>query len=862
MKNNWSKIIIALILSASVMLMPAASVLIIGNNTNHLSMAATYDTTYDTTLSDGYYLPDDFSYSGGTGKVTITCKKVIVTAGKTYAKISFSSGSYTKITANGITYKPETDSPSGTSVFILPVKLNEENLITGTTVAMSEPHDIDYTLSVKLDEPEVSSSEPATDNAVTIADGLYKPDSFSFTGGTGKVKISCSKLQVSNSKAFATIVFSSPYYTQMKTGGYIYKAKIDSDKKTSTFVIPAAVNKATHITATTTAMSAPHDVDYDLTIAATSSSEIITDDSDNDDSKSNGADVDITKTQKLKAGVYKVITATDDRMFYIQEDDQGRKLSLLTIDKSGMEATITLTGQGYDYLYMGTIEEAGKASKSSLSKFKSTKGYYSYTLKIPKLDTKLTISAHSKRLNKWYQHTIILYSSGAVKSSRNAAITPDKANNTSKTSGTQSEFKNDNKSDHVSKSKADASGSTTAADNSVDLKDGVYTPNAFSWSGGSGRLAYIRCDKITVTGGKAYATIVFSSSSYDSLKASGRTYSNSGSALSTFVIPVKLNSNNTIIGRTTAMSSAHWIDYTIFISMDTSASKTGKTTASKKPSSNKLTNKAPELTGLKYKSAVKIKYSKFLRIFNYEKGIKMIQIKISDSAYKTTADTPTTDGSDVEYDEEGKPIARSQTEITDSLYHNNVIDYLVVPEGTELPAGLDKEYIIIYSPVSSAFVSSDSAADILKKSGLSSSVSDFSTDTEINYRDMIKKHTDLAILSSDVMPAMTDTSILTTLFSSDENKYNCVNNNFSLEVSDAYHWTSPKGLIINTKASSKEKAAANTDIKDLESIEEHFTTLNVPVIIDRSADEKDPKAVCEWENVYNIIFSNTGKGRK
>ena len=84
-------------------------------------------------------------------------------------------------------------------------------------------------------------------------------------------------------------------------------------------------------------MSAPHDVDYDLTIAATSSSEIITDDSDNDDSKSNGADVDITKTQKLKAGVYKVITATDDRMFYIQEDDQGRKLSLLTIDKSGMK---------------------------------------------------------------------------------------------------------------------------------------------------------------------------------------------------------------------------------------------------------------------------------------------------------------------------------------------------------------------------------------------------------------------------------------------------------------------------------------------------------------------------------------------
>ena len=85
-------------------------------------------------------------------------------------------------------------------------------------------------------------------------------------------------------------------------------------------------------------------------------------------------------------------------------------------------------------------------------------------------------------------------------------------------------YLNDKKKDKVSKWTDDAGKSTRAVNASTTLKDGVYTPDSFSWSGGSGRLAYIRCDKITVTNGKAYATIVFGSSSYDQLKANGRIY--------------------------------------------------------------------------------------------------------------------------------------------------------------------------------------------------------------------------------------------------------------------------------------------------------------------------------------------------
>ena len=55
------------------------------------------------------------------------------------------------------------------------------------------------------------------------------------------------------------------------------------------------------------------------------------------------------------------------------------------------------------------------------------------------------------------------------------------------------------------------------------LADGVYTPDKFSWSGGTGKVS-ISCTKITVTGGQAYATIVFSSGSYGYVKANGNTY--------------------------------------------------------------------------------------------------------------------------------------------------------------------------------------------------------------------------------------------------------------------------------------------------------------------------------------------------
>lgn len=77
--------------------------------------------------------------------------------------------------------------------------------------------------------------------------------------------------------------------------------------------------------------------------------------------------------------------------------------------------------------------------------------------------------------------------------------------------------KPDKKPEEESKYESDLSGGTASVNSSTTLADGTYTPDSFSWSGGSGKVS-ISCNKVTVTNGQAYATIVFSSEYYGYVK--------------------------------------------------------------------------------------------------------------------------------------------------------------------------------------------------------------------------------------------------------------------------------------------------------------------------------------------------------
>jgi hypothetical protein len=832
-----------------------------------------------TTLPDGKYslAASDFTFGGATGKAKISCTSVLVENGRAYAIFKTSSQNMTHFymgeTAsneeNPALYNKDTGA-MGTDVYAIsdqqakvPVDLNNTMHFAARSTAMSKPRWINYTCKITLAEPMADGRTAAVDNAADVPDGVYKPDAFRFSGGTGKLTISCGRVEVSGGKAYATLVFSSGSITQVYANGLKYPPKTKTETLSS-FVIPVKVNGDTPMVATTKAMSAPHDVSYTVSMTLSKNSQKITDTEENKPSggsssgqtsgKTKNPEITVPTGKKtLKPGTYRVRAATDNRMFYLAPKESSVKYAVLTVKKNGkMSASFALTGEGYDYLYMGSPAKAAKASKTAWSRYKVSNGYYTYTVPVSGLDKKLTVSAHSKRENKWYPHTMIFYSSGAKKTAEASAAPSKKKKKTASsersgyaTKGKQTSFKNDKKKAKESKWKDDSSKSTSSVDSRTGLKDGVYTPDSFSWSGGSGRLAYIRCDKITVRGGQAYATIVFSSSSYDLLKANGRTYSRSGGGNSTFTIPVNLNANNTVIGRTTAMSQPHWIRYSIYIAKADSKAAVKAAKEAKKDAAevkNKLTDQAPEILGLtaekdsKKSKQTEVKYAGYFKIYRYKNGIRLLSInqkedtgleeKKSAETDKTgkkktetkqaetksgktgteTNQTKTKSGtaetesqqtkvktgnagtkdsasseSAVEYDEEGKPIAKSQTEITEELYQHNVVNYLLVPEGTEVPAGLDKDYIIVKVPSKRTFSASEAANGFLKKLKRTDCVAALGMKedqlkdrdlqqavekkkmqlagelSDLDYRVLVETKTSLALLPSSVLPEKAET---------------------------------------------------------------------------------------------------------
>lgn len=95
---------------------------------------------------------DDGEYSikvilnGGSGKVSIKSPTVLtVENGKMQAEIEWSSSNYDYMKVSGSDYYPT--STKGNSTFIIDVaELDSEIPVSAETLAMSEPHTIDYTL--------------------------------------------------------------------------------------------------------------------------------------------------------------------------------------------------------------------------------------------------------------------------------------------------------------------------------------------------------------------------------------------------------------------------------------------------------------------------------------------------------------------------------------------------------------------------------------------------------------------------------------------------------------------------------------------------------------------------------------------
>ena len=114
-------------------------------------------------LPEGEYAPDGFTFSGGTGKVTISCPKLSVAQGAVTATLVFSSPNYPKLTVDGVEYTAAHEEKN--SVFEIPARVNEDMTVVGTTTAMSTPHDVEYVIHIWVGETPSENLPAEEDDA-------------------------------------------------------------------------------------------------------------------------------------------------------------------------------------------------------------------------------------------------------------------------------------------------------------------------------------------------------------------------------------------------------------------------------------------------------------------------------------------------------------------------------------------------------------------------------------------------------------------------------------------------------------------------------------------------------------------------
>lgn len=98
-------------------------------------------------LKDGIYQAD-VGLEGGSGRASITSPaEMEVSDGQATIQIEWSSPNYDYMKLDDMTYHPV--NTEGNSVFELPVQAFDEPIeVIADTVAMSEPHEIAYTIQV------------------------------------------------------------------------------------------------------------------------------------------------------------------------------------------------------------------------------------------------------------------------------------------------------------------------------------------------------------------------------------------------------------------------------------------------------------------------------------------------------------------------------------------------------------------------------------------------------------------------------------------------------------------------------------------------------------------------------------------
>lgn len=227
---------------------------------------------------------------------------------------------------------------------------------------------------------------------------------------------------------------------------------------------------------------------------------------------------------QIKDGTYDIKVDSSSSMFKITSCS-------LTVENGEMTAVMTMSGQGYLYVFMGKGEDASDESKY-IPFVENENGEHTFTVPVEALDKAIDCSAFSKKKEQWYDRTLLF----------NASSLPSDA------------FKD---------------GEITSVE-SLGLTDGTYMIDV-TLEGGSGKATVQSPAEMIVENGSASAVIIWNSPNYDYMIVDGNKFEFSGDGENaTFTIPViGFDYKMPVTADTTAMSKPHEIEYTLFFDSST-----------------------------------------------------------------------------------------------------------------------------------------------------------------------------------------------------------------------------------------------------------------------------------------------------
>ena len=274
--------------------------------------------------------------------------------------------------------------------------------------------------------------------------------------------------------------------------------------------------------------------------ASSSTAAVITESISAEDTSSAAATEQVTAPQQEVGyeGMEAVTAdALNDGEYHINVDSSSSMFKIadciLHVEDGSMTADIIIASKSYDALFMGTKEEAeGCDAAMRITYTENESGQSVFTVPVEALDKEIQCASLSAKKQEWYSRTLV--------------------------------FRADSLPDAAFKEKR----YKTVSD--LGLENGLYTVEV-KLEGGSGRASVESPAQFIVSGDEAEVHLIWSSDKYDYMMADGWKYLNvSNEGNSAFDIPiVGFDYKMPVSADTTAMSTPHLIDYTLYFDSST-----------------------------------------------------------------------------------------------------------------------------------------------------------------------------------------------------------------------------------------------------------------------------------------------------